>query len=76
MARKTYTSAAVKDRWNKKHYDRMAFHCKKGGGELMKELATENGQTFAEYMRTLVIQDAQKRGRNDVVEFFGGGGYK
>lgn len=75
MARKTYTSAAVKNRWNKKHYDQVMFRCKIGGKELMKQLAEESDMTFAEYMRTLVIQDAQKRGRNDVVEFFGGGGY-
>lgn len=73
MVRKTYTSSAVKNRWNKKHYDQIMFRCKIGGKELMQQLAAESGMTFAEYMRTLVIQDAQKRGKNDVVEFFGGG---
>lgn len=76
MARKTRTSTAVKNRWNNAHYDQVMFRCKKGGKALMKDIAAQKGMAFAEYMRTLVIQDAQKSGRNDVVEFFGGGGYK
>ena len=73
MARKTRTSTAVEGRWNGAHYDQVLFRCKKGGKALMKDIAAQKGMAFAEYMRTLVIQDAQKSGRNDVVEFFGGG---
>lgn len=72
--RKTHTSAAVKDRWNKAHYDQVTFRCKIGGKEMIKDLAEENGQTLAEYIRRLILQDAQIRGKTDVVELLGGGG--
>ena len=39
MARKTYTSAAVKARWNKKNYDRMAILLPKGQKEAFIEYA-------------------------------------
>lgn len=72
--RKTYTSSAVKERYNKKHYDRISFHCPKGGREILKIAADAAGMTKAEYIRSLIIQDAQRRGLSDVVEVFGGGG--
>ena len=71
--RRTHTSTEVKNRWNKKHYDQIAYHCKIGGKEYIKQLAAASGKSMADYLRTLVIQDAQKKGRNDIVEFFGGG---
>lgn len=37
MARKTYTSAAVKARWNKKNYDRIAILLPKGKKEEFSE---------------------------------------
>ena len=73
--RKTYTSSAVKERYNKKHYDRITFHCPKGANEMLKKAASVAGMTKSAYIRTLVIQDAQKRGLTDVVEVFGGGGF-
>ena len=39
MARKTYTSAAVKARWNKKNYDRMAILLPKGQKDDFMEYA-------------------------------------
>ena len=74
MARKTYTSSAVKERYNRKHYDRIAFHCPKGGNEVLKEAAKIVGMTKSEYLRSLILKDAQERGLTDVVKVFGGGG--
>ena len=37
MARKTYTSAKVKARWNKKNYDRLAVLIPKGHKEAFSE---------------------------------------
>ena len=39
MARKTYTSTAVKARWNRKNYDRMAILIPKGDKEIFAEMA-------------------------------------
>ena len=39
MARKTYTSPAVKARWNKKNYDRIAILIPKGTKEAFMEMA-------------------------------------
>lgn len=71
--RKTYTSSAVKERYNKKHYDRISFHCPKGGSEILKQAAEAAGMTKAAYIRSLIIQDAQRRGLSDVADIFGGG---
>ena len=49
MARKTYTSSAVKTRWNKKHYDRVVLLLPKGDKEVLTRMAesvyglTKNG---------------------------------
>lgn len=72
--RKTYTSSAVKNRWNKKHYDSVSFQCKKGGKDLIKELAEAHGLSLSKYLQDLVRQDALRRSRSDIAEFFGGGG--
>ena len=37
MARKTYTSSKVKQRWNKKNYDRLAILIPKGQKEVFAE---------------------------------------
>ena len=74
MARKTYTSSAVKERYNRKHYDRITFHCPKGGSEILKIAAEAAGMTKAAYIRNLILKDAQERGLTDVVKVLGGGG--
>ena len=49
MARKTYTSSAVKTRWNNKHYDRVVLLLAKGEKEVLARMAekeyglTKNG---------------------------------
>ena len=39
MARKTYTSSKVKERWNKRNYDRIAILIPKGKKEAFAEFA-------------------------------------
>lgn len=72
--RKTYTSSEVKNRWNKAHYDKMTFTCRKGGGDMIKTLAKEKGMSMTAYIVWLIRQDALNEGRTDVAEYLGGGG--
>lgn len=74
MARKTYTSPEVKDRWNKKHYDQLAFRCRKGGKDVIAAMAALRGMSMAEYIRHLVIKDAKDAGKGDISAYLGGGG--
>lgn len=49
MARKTYTSSAVKTRWNNRHYDRVVLLLPKGDKDVLTRMAeakyglTKNG---------------------------------
>lgn len=72
--RKTFTSAEVKNRWNKAHYDKLTLICRKGGGDMIKSLAKEKGMSMSAYIVWLVRQDALNEGRTDVAEHLGGGG--
>ncbi len=72
--RKTFTSSAVKNRWNAKHYDKLSFICRIGGGDMIKELAKEKGMSMSKYILWLIEQDALKSNRTDVAEFLRGGG--
>lgn len=72
--RKTYTSPEVKNRWNRKHYDRMHIICRKGGADAIKELAKSKGMSMSGYIVWLIQQDAVKSDRQDVAELLGGGG--
>ena len=72
--RKTHTSTAVKNRWNKKHYDVVSFSVTKGAREEIKQLAEILGMSMAEYIRHLIISDAEKNGKNDVIPSLRGGG--
>ena len=57
MSRKTYTSSEVKDRWNRKHYDRVIFHTPAGAREEIKRAAEARGMSLSAYIRALVIRD-------------------
>ena len=57
MARKTYTSSAVKTRWNNKHYDRVVLLLPKGDKELLGQMAEKKyGMTRNAY-GNLVIRE-------------------
>lgn len=72
--RKTVTSCEVKDRWNRKHYDQIMFRTGKGGAEAVKAMAAFHGLSVAEYIRHLIIADAENEGKHDISAIIGGGG--
>lgn len=72
--RKTQTSSAVKNRWNRNHYDRITFTVAIGSAQIIQQLADEMGLSRAEYLRHLIIADAKSRGNGDISPIIGGGG--
>lgn len=74
--RKTVTSCEVKDRWNRNHYDKITFRCGKGGAAAVKAMAAFHGLSMAEYIRHLIIADAENEGKHDISAIIGGGGLK
>ena len=54
MARKTFTSTAVKTRWNKRHYDRISLFVKKGEKEQIKEFAQGQGMSLNQFMNDVI----------------------
>lgn len=74
MSRRTKTSCEVKDRWNREHYDSVQFRTGNGGREAIRAMAAYRGMSMAEYLRHLVIADAQNAGKGDISAILGGGG--
>lgn len=72
--RKTYTSSEVKDRWNKKHYDRLPVYVQKGGKDEVKALAERAGLSVSEYVRMAIREKAEKDGFSDTLVILRGGG--
>lgn len=75
MARKTYTSPAVKDRWNKKHYDRLLIYVPIGSRSEVQELAESAGVSVSEYIRQAIKEKAEKDGKTDTLQILRGGGF-
>ena len=73
MSRKTFTSCEVKDRWNRNHYDKITFRTGKGGAQAIKAMAEWHGLSMAEYLRHLVIADAQQSEKHEISAILGGG---
>lgn len=71
--RKTYTSSAVKNRWNKKHYDQISVRVPIGSKVEIQKMLEERGDTMAGYIKRLIIEDAKTKGYNAVSEALGGG---
>lgn len=57
MSRKTHTSTEVKDRWNRKNYDRIGIYISKGSREFLTDLATCRGMSVNQYIKHLIIAD-------------------
>lgn len=72
--RKTHTSSAVKDRYNRKHYEQVILRTAAGGREAIQKQAKLRGLSVAAYLRHLVIIDGEKLGNNDISAILGGGG--
>ena len=70
------TATEAKKRYNTKTYDHITTYVNKGGKDLINLCAQEQGKTVAQYIRDLIIQDAQKQGYNDAEQQIdlGGGG--
>lgn len=47
----SYTSTAVKNRYNKKTYDQLNLHLKKGQKEILKEKAEAEGLSVTAYIK-------------------------
>ena len=58
--RKTHTSAAVKNRYNSKTYDRIEIVVKKGDKDIIKQKAASKGMSVSEYITGLIYSDLDK----------------
>lgn len=54
MARKTFTSTAVKVRWNNRHYDRLSLFVKKGEKEKIMAFAQSQGTTLNQLLNDVI----------------------
>lgn len=72
--RKTHTSSAVKDRYNRKHYEQVNFRVAQGGRAALQELAELHGLSVNAYVRHLIIADGKKLGKPEISAILGGGG--
>lgn len=70
---RTSARTAAKAKYNAKHYDQIKIWTPKGGRDIIQQLAAASGLSMAEYIRSLVIRDADKHGV-DVRSALGGGG--
>lgn len=55
--RKTRTSAAVKNRYNAKAYDRITLFVPKGDKDRIKERASGHGESLNGYITRLIAED-------------------
>jgi hypothetical protein len=76
MSRRTHTSSAVKDRYNRKHYEQIILRTANGGRAAVQELAELHGMSVAAYLRQLIIIDGEKLGKADISAIIGGGGVR
>lgn len=58
--KKTKTSAAVKNRWNEKAYDRINLTVPKGEKEIIRAYAEANGESVNGYINRLIAEDMKK----------------
>lgn len=72
--RRTRTSAEVKDRYNRKHYEQLTIRTAKGGRAAIQELADFHGLSMTAYIRHLVIADGERHGKPEISAILGGGG--
>ena len=61
--------------YQRKNYDQICIRVGKGQRDFIVDLAAQDCRTVANYIKHLIIQDAQKKGKNpDISAFLGGGG--
>lgn len=54
--RKTKTSSAVKNRYNEKAYDRIAIIVPKGQKEVIRQMATERGESLNSFITKAILK--------------------
>lgn len=55
------TSAAVKNKWNDKAYDRINLVVPKGKKDIIKEYAEANGESVNSYINRLITEDMKTK---------------
>lgn len=73
---RTSARTAAKAKYNSKHYDQIKFWSPKGSRDIIQQLAAASGLSMAEYIRSLVIRDADRHGIDVRAALGGGGGLK
>ena len=73
MSRDQWAQTDAKRRYNSRHYEQVMLRVQIGGREVIQALADRAGLSMAEYIRSCVIADAERRGI-DVRSSLGGGG--
>ena len=68
------SETAAKAKYNQKNYDDICIRVGKGGNAYIKDLARRDGKSKAEYIRSLIIADALKKGDKTAASKIGGGG--
>ena len=71
--RTTFEKNQAKQRYNEGAYDQCKIYVRKGGRDVIQQLAAAAGMSMAEYIRHVIIKDAARRGI-DVRAALGGGG--
>lgn len=56
------TSAAVKNRYNEKAYDRINVVVPKGQKEVIKKMAEAKGESINGFIQRLIIEEMKKEG--------------
>ena len=60
--------------YQRKNYDQICIRVGKGQRDFIADLAAQDCRTVANYIKHLIIQDAQKKGKKpDISAFLGGG---
>lgn len=65
--RKTFTSNAVKDRWNKKHYETLLVYVPIGAKSQIQELAKKNNISVSEYIRQAIKEKAMSENNSNII---------
>lgn len=70
----TANKYAKNTEYQRKNYDQICIRVGKGQRDFIADLAAQDCRTVANYIKHLIIQDAQKKGKNpDISAFLGGG---
>lgn len=66
------SETTAKKKYNAKKYDDVCIRVGKGGNAYIKDLARRAGKSKAEYIRSLIIADALKKGDVNAAKKIGG----